>query len=265
MSNDTFLKTEVMDRLVDDGGLISIFRTIACVGDSLSSGEMEQLYSDGHRSYHDLYEYSWGQFIARSAGCKVYNFSRGGMSAKWYIDTYADENGFWDKDKACQAYVIALGVNDMFGSNQEIGSVEDIDFNDYTKNKQTIAGYYAQIIQRYKQISPDARFFLVTMPKAGDGEAKEAQKVEFAKVMYDFAKVFTHTHVVDLNAYAPEYDEDFKRKFYFNNHLNPAGYYLTSRFISSLITRVILEDPEDFYQVALIDKKGYNHEIEKDK
>ena len=28
-----------LDRLIDDGGFASIFRTIACIGDSLSSGE----------------------------------------------------------------------------------------------------------------------------------------------------------------------------------------------------------------------------------
>ncbi len=265
MEENDFLKTEVMDKLESDGGLIGIFRTIACIGDSLSSGEIEQLYSDGKRSYHDLYEYSWGQYIARFSGSKVYNFSRGGMTAKWYIDTYADENGFWDKDKACQAYIIALGVNDMFGANMEIGSVDDVNFDDYTKNKPTIAGYYAQIIQKYKEISPDARFFLLTLPKSIDGEESEAKKAEFRRLILDFEKAFTHTNVVDLYTYAPKYDEDFKRKFYYNGHLNASGYYLTAKFVSSLITRIVLEKPEEFYQVPLINKKPYNHEIEKKK
>jgi hypothetical protein len=30
-----------LDRLVENGGFCSIFRTIGCVGDSLSSGEFE--------------------------------------------------------------------------------------------------------------------------------------------------------------------------------------------------------------------------------
>ena len=36
-----------LDRIVTDGGFCSIFRTIACIGDSLSSGEMESTREDG--------------------------------------------------------------------------------------------------------------------------------------------------------------------------------------------------------------------------
>ena len=65
-----------LDTLVTDGGFCGIMRTIACVGDSLSSGEFEQLDAEGKKSYHDMFDYSWGQFLARMVGCKVYNFSR---------------------------------------------------------------------------------------------------------------------------------------------------------------------------------------------
>ena len=56
-----------LDRMVTDGGMCSIFRTIGCIGDSLSSGEFESYSPDGVTGYHDLYEDSWGQFIARAA------------------------------------------------------------------------------------------------------------------------------------------------------------------------------------------------------
>ena len=100
-----------LDRIVTDGGFCGIFRTIACIGDSLSSGEFESLKEDGTKSYHDFYEYSWGQYIGRSCSSKVYNFSKGGMSAKEYIESFADAKGYWDSDKLAQAYIIALGVN----------------------------------------------------------------------------------------------------------------------------------------------------------
>ena len=104
-----------LDRLVDSYSNTSVFRKIAFVGDSLSSGEFETRDENGKAGYHDLYEYSWGQYIARKNGLLAYNFSRGGMTAKEYIETFAEQKGFWDKDKACQAYVIALGVNDLYG------------------------------------------------------------------------------------------------------------------------------------------------------
>ena len=36
-----------LDTLVGDGGLCGVFRTIGCVGDSLSSGEFESLDANG--------------------------------------------------------------------------------------------------------------------------------------------------------------------------------------------------------------------------
>ena len=52
-----------LDRLVDGYSHTSVFRTIAFVGDSLSSGEFETCDRDGNKAYHDLYEYSWGNIL----------------------------------------------------------------------------------------------------------------------------------------------------------------------------------------------------------
>lgn len=83
-----------LDRLVEGYSNTSIFRTMAFIGDSLSSGEFETLDGDGKRSYYDLFEYSWGQYIARHNGLKAYNFSRGGMTAKEYLEGFAESKGF---------------------------------------------------------------------------------------------------------------------------------------------------------------------------
>nr|MCR4719613.1 hypothetical protein [Bacillota bacterium] len=90
-----FAKNEKpLDSLVEGYSNTAIFRTIAFIGDSLSSGEFETVDSEGNKEYHDLYEYSWGQYIARKNGLKAYNFSRGGMTAKCYLESFAEENGF---------------------------------------------------------------------------------------------------------------------------------------------------------------------------
>ena len=112
-----------LDNLVEDGGFAKIFRRIAYVGDSLSSGEFEAVDATGKRTYHDMFEYSWGQYISRSCGNTGYNFSRGGMTAKEYCESFAQAKGFWDADKACQAYVIALGVNDVINQHMPIGTI----------------------------------------------------------------------------------------------------------------------------------------------
>ena len=45
-----------LDRLVTDGGFCGIFRKIACIGDSLSSGEFQSLNSEGKVGYHDYFD-----------------------------------------------------------------------------------------------------------------------------------------------------------------------------------------------------------------
>ena len=236
-----------LDRIAVDGGFCSIFRTIACVGDSLSSGEFESKNADGTKGYHDFYEYSWGQFMARSSGNTVYNFSRGGMTAEKYMTTFAESRGFWDKEKAAQAYIIALGVNDIV--HCEIGSLEDVDLNDWRNNKPTFIGYYAQIIQRYKEIQPRAKFFFVTMPRTGN--EKDEVKGKVRDLLEGLTKMFNRSYLIDLYTYAPVYDEAFQKK-YFLGHMNATGYILTARIIESYIDFIVRSNLEDFNQVGFI-------------
>ena len=103
-----------LDRYAEDGGFAGIFRTIGCIGDSLASGEFEVLHpTAGTKMYLDRFDYSWGQYIARIAGSTVYNFSRGGMTAKEYNETFGNAMGYFRPELAADAYIIALGVNDL--------------------------------------------------------------------------------------------------------------------------------------------------------
>ncbi|MBQ8685628.1 MAG: SGNH/GDSL hydrolase family protein [Clostridia bacterium] len=243
-----------LDRIVTDGGFCSIFRTIACIGDSLSSGEFESKKADGTKNYHDFYEYSWGQFIGRSCGSKVYNFSMGGMTAKNYMENFADSRGFWGRDKLAQAYIIAMGVNDLFGRKQPIGSTADICKDDHTKNADTFAGYYAQIIQKIKELQPRAKIFLVSMPRKGD-EKDEGRRAH-RDLLEEFTRFFDRTYLIDLYTYAPINDEEYGKKFWLG-HMSPMGYVLTARMIESYIDYIIRKNPEDFNQVGLIGTELY--------
>lgn len=241
-----------LDRLTPDGGFCRVFRTIGCIGDSLSSGEFESCDEAGNVGYHDYFEYSWGQIMARHCGIKVYNFSRGGMTAKEYWESFAENNGFWDEDKLCQAYIIALGVNDLFGQKQKLGSIGDIDLDNYHNNQETFAGYYARIIQRLKSMQPKARFFLVTL--ANDNICSDPSTAGMRDLLYDLAKLFEYTYVIDLEQYGPVYDADFKAKFYLGGHLNAAGYTLTANMIESYIDYIVRHHFEDFLQTGFIGK-----------
>ena len=134
-----------LDRLCLDGGFCAIFRRIAVIGDSLSSGEFQARTENGEFTYHDFYEYSWGQYLARMTGSTVYNFSRGGMTAKEYCETFADGQGFWNREKVCQAYIFALGVNDLIVRKEQTGELSDVDFLNPENNQKSFAGYFAKM------------------------------------------------------------------------------------------------------------------------
>lgn len=240
-----------LDRIVLDGGFASIFRTIGCIGDSLSSGEFESLSNTNEKGYHDYYEYSWGQYMARTLGSKVYNFSRGGMTGVEYVGSFAEQMRFWDPKYACQAYIIALGVNDLVNQRSEIGTYEDIHLNDYRLNNlDTFIGTYAYIIARLQELQPRAKFFLMTMPKEND--ENDVVREKHREIIYHFASIFKNVYVLDFYEYAPIYDDDFKEYFYMGHHLNPMGYVLTAKMVMSYIDYLIRYNYQDFKEVAYI-------------
>ena len=246
------------DRMVTNGGFTGIFRTIGCIGDSLSSGEFESLDAEGKKGYHDYFDYSWGQYLAREAGCTVYNFSRGGMTAKEYCDSFALKNDFWNPAKKCHAYIIALGVNDICNRHQPIGDIGDIDLADYRNNHpETFAGYYGRIISRLKEIQPKARIFLMTMPRSANAERLELQRLH-AELLHKIAALYEFTYVLDFYRYAPVYDDEFRRRFFLAGHMNPMGYMITAKMVMSYIDYIIRHNPEDFAQVGFIGTPYHN-------
>ena len=61
--NELYRKNEQpLERLVEGYSYTSIFRKIAFIGDSLSSGEFETEAKYGEKRWHDMIEYSWGQY-----------------------------------------------------------------------------------------------------------------------------------------------------------------------------------------------------------
>ncbi len=237
-----------LDTLVTNGGFTGIFRTIGCIGDSLSSGEFQSTAANGNYNYHDMYEYSWGQYMAREAGCKVFNFSRGGMTAREFNASFGKACGFQEPENICQAYIIALGVNDVFNSAQPVGEVGDCEKEDYSAEKLTFSGEYETIIQKIKTLQPKARVFLMTPPR-GRNDEKAAQ---IQTLLMGFAEKYEFTYVIDLFKYAPVYDEEFRSKYYLSGHMNPMGYMLTARYVMTYIDYIIRTNVEDFKQVPFI-------------
>lgn len=235
-----------LDSFVNGISNTAIFRRIGFIGDSLSSGEFESRNSEQKAGHHDMFEYSWGQYIARKNGLTAYNFSRGGMTAKEYINSFADKMLYWERAHDCQAFVIALGVNDILNCKWELGTLDDIG----DKTKDTFAYYYTAIIERLKQIQPRAKFFLLTMPR--ENERRDVGKEEFALLLHDIAAHYDNCYVIDLFKYAPIYDEEFYKRFFLYGHMNASGYVFTANIVDSYIDYIIRHNPEDFNRVPFI-------------
>lgn len=240
-----------LETLLSDGGFCGIFRTIGCIGDSLSSGEFQTQRADGTFRYHDMYEYSWGQYIARATGSTVYNLSAGGMTAETFMNTAH----FWDAEifPPCQAYILALGVNDILNQNKELGTTADI-AADWRDNAATFAGHYAGIIQRIKEFQPNARFFLMTMPHE-ISEERNARADRHAALLHAIAAEFDNCYVIDLCRRAPAHDAFFREKFYLHGHLNAAGYLLTAKMVMTYIDYIIRHNVRDFDLIGYVGRE----------
>ncbi len=148
-----------LDIIKETCGFAGIFKQIGVIGDSLASGEFESHDENGSIVYTDMYEYSWPAVLERITGTKYNNYSRGGMTAREYMQSWADANGFWQWN---QAYIIALGNNDSFVFGHPLGSVKDVNAECPQDNADTFFGNMGQIVCKLKTIEPNARIFVVT-------------------------------------------------------------------------------------------------------
>lgn len=246
-----------------DAGMMGIFHRIGCIGDSLASGEFECfLRADAGETmrYWDNYAYSWGKCIERVSGIRMSNYSRGGLTA-CQLYTEADQrsspvpaiNELFSTDHLQQAYILALGVNDRqepaFHQEYqgELGRAgTDIDRQDYRRNRGTFIGWYAKIIQRLQSLQPDAKFFLVTLPREDGTEYGIAERLR------ETAACLKNCFLVDLFAYAPVYDAAFHGKYFSGGHMNAMGYQLTACYFMSYIDWIIRRNPQQFRNVPFI-------------
>ena len=254
-------KNNPLDNLIINGGMMNVFRNICVIGDSLSSGTFECKGSETENVCYDNYEYSWPSQIQRITGINISNASCCGQTAyKLYKE--ADEHKGWRSEinnlfnvaNKYQAYIIALGVNDLYATDyfdsvykNNLGDVDkDVDLQDYNNNSQTFAGCYAKIIQRLKTIEPDSKFFLVTIPKGLGGSP------EFTGCLENMCKTFTNCYLIDLFKYAPEFDDEFRKKYFIGGHMNASGYLLIAYYIMTYIDWIIKNNIMDFRDIHFI-------------
>ena len=195
--------------------------------------------------------------MARMSGTTVYNFSRGGMTAKEYMANFANQMGYWNPTLAADAYVVALGVNDLLNRRMTPGTIDDVCFEDYTKNADSFYGHYAAVLQRYRQIAPNAKLFLVTIIKSWrDDEERIALKERHREILTELAEKLGNAYVIDLYEYGFAQTPELRRDLYLSGHMSPVGYMVIAKMITSYIDYIIRHNMSDFKLVGLT---GYDY------
>lgn len=246
-----------LDSIKETCGFAGIFKRVGVIGDSLSSGEFESHDADGNVLYHDMYEYSWPAVLQRLTGTEYHNYSRGGMTAKEFYESWADQNGFWE---AQQAYIIALGNNDVFVFGHPVGSAADIRPGAPEENPDTFFGNLGRILSRLKSLEKDARIFIVSMQRRGE-EACDEVVLQVAEEMKKVCGLFSFTYLIDMANEGPAYDARMRETFAMGFHPNAVGYYCYALMIGNYIDYIIRNNPEDFFEVPFIGTPFKNKDV----
>ena len=243
------IATENEENDINFANLYKTFLNVGCIGDSLTSGACA--YHDANQQVHypNLFQYSWPQYMAKNSGNKYINFSTGGLTTRSWLTNSNGLTKAQNPDNKCELYIIALGVNDISELGSEyIGTSEDIDLNDPDNNEDTFYGNYGKIIQKMKEVQPKAKFILMTVPTTG--QTPEA----FNEAIRNLSTIFTDCYLLDL---ASNYMGYFSTgSFIVSNkrmgHFNAIAYEYMSNLFGEWISKIMLENIEDFRQIEFI-------------
>ena len=218
--------------------------SVGMIGDSLMSGATYNHY-DKENPIKDREGFEWWRVLERESGAKYFDFAKGGLSTKSWLDIYL---GTATKpENKCCAYIIGLGVNDeYFLGIDYLGTPDDIDINNPDNNKDTYYGNYAKIIQKLTSFNNRAKFFLLTEPrKINDLDSKWNGAVRY------IANLFSNCYTVDLQDL---YNDIYLRGF-INNTKGPQAHYpsIAYCYMAKLIERAIgdtiIKNAKDFVDI----------------
>lgn len=229
-----------------DAGLLSAFHTVGCIGDSLSSGECAYKTS-GTVHYIDLYDFSWGQCLARSTGNTYYNFSKGGLTTKTWMET-ENGDGFgpdsihaFDGNHDCDAYFIGLGQNDK-NVSMTVGTASDIG-----TSAETYYRYYGDIITAIQTNTPKAPIFCFTDPCPVNGD------LAYNAAVREIVTLFSNVYLIDLYTYAYDlYNTGYIGQQKRSGHFNAVGYQEMAYVISTYVDSIVRGNVSAFQQIEFI-------------
>lgn len=225
--------------------LVSIFRTIGVIGDSLASGQGR---INNMSSFKDFYEFSWPQCIAKELNITVHNFTKSGLTTRSWLSDSMGYPLMSDGEHNCTCYIIALGANDVGLGESYLGSPSDIDLENYENNKDTYYGNYAKIISLVKKQEPRAKIFVVPNPSYGNASLRPT----FNEAVKYMETIFDNVYYVDIDESLYNNSGTFIKQNLVAGHYTPAAYQYIASYIMSLMTDIIYNNPSEFFFVNLI-------------
>ena len=249
-----------MYRLSDDDPLkyidyssmnnLELFLNVGCIGDSLSCG----VCVESNGTSHTLPNYSCGKFMERKTGNKYYIWAQGGFKVgDWLNSRYATE--CFDGNHKCNAYIIALAQNDgnyirknSLSADSYVGTINDINDSDYSKNADTFYGRYGKIIQKIKEMQPKAKIFVMT------DFLQYIEDYGLNTAIRNIANHFSNVYLVDLH----KYSDMLYKEFYYGvhntgNHYDAYGYRKMAYIVATYINWIIEKNQSDFKDIQFID------------
>lgn len=246
--------------------------------------------SDDKSGQTDMYNYSWGKFLAKNCHCNPYIIAQGGLAARTFFDDdrrpSLDNMNIEDALKEggapmpfheqltsgkynSEAYFIALGHNDYnmwksdtWNPNKDnwsvyLGSPDDINLVDGVFVK-SFYGYYAKIIYTIKQQVPNAKIFAITMKQEGVKHDGGVMGVGGFKDLNNairyMATIFDNIYILDMAKERPEIPD----WHYTNGHGNALGYGEYGAEIGTYVDWMIKKNPTLFGYVQFINTSYAN-------
>lgn len=248
------------DKINQIPSFVTMFRRITCIGDSLTRGEFDTTTIVEYRG-NNRPGFSWVAQMQKMTGVECVNLGIGSHSASrsapnpWIVTALDTERGqsypFPVTDfteKKGDAYIIALGTNDIGSLGSFTGDVSTDIKDDYTQNASTSVGGYAEIIQRVLEMQPKAKIFCVTIPKTRN--TAEQRNVANAKIKA-IANRFG-AYIIDLEEYGEETTGIFSKYYKNASHTNALGHNLRARQYISYIDWIVENNLDDFRNVQFI-------------
>lgn len=229
-ANKRILETTETNEL--DNVSLSLFSNFGVVGDSYASGE---LYFDG--DFHDVYNISWGQVLARKTGTKCVNFSAGGLSTRGWLNNSKGLSLLLETEPQ-DIYYLALGINDANNYGAEyLGSLRDLQEN-YAQNPDTFYGNYGKIIGNIKNHAPNAKIVMFSIVPTTE------MKAAYNDAIFEIADHFGVPYIVQTD------DSFFTSDFYGNGkvegHPTAPVYSGMANAFERLLKKCIIENYEYF-------------------